>query len=626
MVLSTIATLASVFMTRVTGDMSQAALEFDTQQLLNLLILITALMAVQAVCAALSALLLGRFSARVGYRFRDNFARYFLRLPFIELEKDSSGESLSIFSNDLPRAVQFVSQGGLQMVADFITLIVTLIFMITINWWLTLLYFGMFPVLIVMQVLISLPIQKKQIKMSEGQANFNAIVNDSLQNVSTIAAYSLEDVLKRRYMRAFNSYFDSARDFVKSMSTMVISGIMVTLAPMLLISVMAASRVIGDNMSIAEFIAFTALAFQAGTWLMMLSQRLTGVQVAAAGAKRLGGHMALEIDFETDFDIPTTTEIQAKGDVAVQFSCVDFSYAAGKCDAGSKESSTSGGASPEHSREPDAIREATPVDSREPAAADEVPSSVSRESSETNTASSAELPLALSQINITIPKGAKVAFVGGSGSGKSTVLKLILGLYTPTKGEVEVFGFTHLPACEAVSSNTTLDTTAVFSYVPQDSFLFPESIGENITGTTTPDAARLETACRDAGIWDFINSLPNKFDSELAESAENVSGGQKQRIALARALYQDAPIILFDEATSALDPTTEAEVLKSFEAMISHNPDKTVIMVAHRPKAIAFCDTIVLMENGKIIATGTHDDLMATCPEYAALEVSAHAN
>ena len=578
-VLSTAGTVANIFMIRTTGDMSQAALEFDTSHLFNLLIFITVLMAVQAVCAALSALLLGRFSAKVGYRFRDNFARYFLRIPFGELEKDSSGASLSVYSNDLPGAVDFVSRGGLQMVADFITLIATLVFMLTMHWWLTLLFFGMFPVLVVMQVLISQPIQKKRINMSEGQANFNAVVNDSLQNVSTIAAYSLEDTLKRRYMTVFNEYFEAARDFIKSMATMVIAGIMVTMAPILLVSVMSAARVIGGEMSVAEFVAYTSLAFQAGSWLMMLSQRLTNVQVAAAGAKRLNGHTTLAVDLKGEFSPTGAAKAQAEGDIAVRFSGVDFSYAVA------------------------ASNDEAAVDSQG--------------------AAPTELPLVLSQVDLTIPKGAKVAFVGGSGSGKSTVLKLMLGLYAPTSGKVEIFGQKHR---HAGLSHTTPDSISAFAYVPQDSFLFPETIGENITGTSTPDHARLEVACRDAGIWDFINSLPNKFDGILAESAENVSGGQKQRLALARAFYQDAPIILFDEATSALDPTTEAEVLKSFESMISHNPDKTVIMVAHRPKAIAFCDTIVMMVGGKIIATGTHDDLLKTCPEYARLEVTANAN
>ena len=281
----------------------------------------------------------------------------------------------------------------------------------------------------------------------------------------------------------------------------------------------------------------------------MLSQNLTNLQVAAAGAKRFGGHMPETMNLELNEPLPAFVPGE-KETTAMRFTDVNFSY-------------------------------------------------------------TEEGDHAVSDINLEITKGSKVAFVGGSGSGKSTLLKLMLGLYTPTSGQLEVFGTEEIPI-------------NAFAYVPQDSFLFPESIGDNIVGSGTPDQAKLETACRDAGIWDFINTLPDKFEGVLSEAAENVSGGQKQRIALARAFYQDAPIILFDEATSALDPITEADVLKSFDIMLSHEPDKSVIMVAHRPTAIAFCDTIVVMENGKIVGKGTHDELMASCPEYVRLEVASN--
>ena len=586
-VLSAVVAIATVATTVITGEMSEAALSGDTAALLQFLGFIAALMAVRAACAALSALLLGRFAAKAGYRFRDNFARYFLRLPFAQLEKEQSGASLSVYTNDLPGAMTFVSHGGMQMIADFIVLIVTIVYMFTIHVWFSLLFFGMFPVLVVMQTLISGPIQRKSIKMSEEQANFNAIVNDSLQNLSTIAAYSLEDVLKRRYMDAYDKFFEAVRDMIKSMCTMVIVGIGASIAPMLIIFAVAAASVINGGMSVAEFVVYTALAFEAGVWLTMLSQRLTNVQVAAAGAKRLNGHTEELETLDLEVDRPGVL-LQPLGDIAVNFKDVDFTYG-------------SDGSEP-------------PADSYEVIPTNKTPADTAIEEQ-------TEPAMALSQINLTIKKGEKIAFVGGSGSGKSTLLKLMLGLYIPTAGTVTVFG-QEVSSQTGISSNiTAFDPSNAFAYVPQDSFLFPESIGENITNTTTPDTSKLETACRDAGIWDFINSLPDKFDGILAESAENVSGGQKQRIALARAFYQDAPIILFDEATSALDPTTEADVLKSFENMLSHDAGKTVIMVAHRPKAIAFCDTIVLMENGKIVATSSHEELLASCPQYANLEV-----
>ncbi|MCL2571714.1 MAG: ABC transporter ATP-binding protein/permease [Defluviitaleaceae bacterium] len=539
--------ISIVLSARLTGEMGQAAYGADVQTLLQFLGLLTALMGVQAVSAALSALIVGRFEATAGYRFRDNFARYFLRLPFSKLEKEQTGESLSIYTNDLPLGASFVSRGWFQMVADFIQLIVMFVYMIMLTTSLTLIFFAMFPVLVVMQVLISGPIQKKQITMSERQADFNAIVNDSLQNTSVIAAYSLEEVMKKRYMDAYLLFFQAIKSFIKSMSTMVVSGILVSLSPLLIITTMAASRVIGGQLNIAEYLAFTTLAFQCGGWLMMLSQRLTGFQVSAGGAKRLLDHTTETVDLTLPEPMPALKP-DVKESTAVCFTGVDFSY-------------------------------------------------------------SEEGEAAVSAIDLSIPKGSKVAFVGGSGSGKSTLLKLMLGLYSPTSGQVQVFGQEDVPI-------------NAFAYVPQDSFLFPESIGDNITGGGTPDTARLETACKDAGIWDFIQSLPNKFEGVLSESAENVSGGQKQRIALARAFYQNAPIVLFDEATSALDPTTEVEVLTSFETMLSHEPDKTVIMVAHRPKAIAFCDTIVVMAQGKIVGIGKHEELLASCPEYARLEVS----
>ena len=297
----------------------------------------------------------------------------------------------------------------------------------------------------------------------------------------------------------------------------------------------------------AEWIAFIALAMEAGNWLMMLAQRQNQIKTAAAGAKRMDEHMVNEQEF-----IQEGNTLVPNGDIALSATNLKFAY---KTDSES-------------------------------------------------------LSLALDDVSFEIKQGARVAFVGGSGSGKSTVLKLLLGLYTQLEGKIFVMG-------QDVTDVSLASLRDTFSYVPQDSFLFPESILENITGESTiTNKSRLEKACRDAGILEFIEGLPDGFNAILGESAENVSGGQKQRIALARAFYRDAPIILFDEATSALDPTTEAAVLQSFNMLAK---DKTVVMVAHRVSAIGFCDTIVVMDAGKIDKIGTHDELMEASSVYSNL-------
>ena len=537
---------ASVFMTRLTGDMGQAALHGYGNTLLRLFGLFTGVMVIRAVASAASALFLGRFAGKAGYRFRDNFVKYFLQKPFAAYEGTKSGESLSVFSNDLPASVELVSNGGIRMLADVITLLVTFAYMIYINWWLSLIFFASFPVLIIMQVLIAVPIQKKSARRLKAREDITAVANDSFQNTSTIIAYSLENVLVERCRNAFEEWITATKSMAFSYLFLIMAGIVASISPLLIIIAVSAGQVINGNMYIAEWIAFLSLASGAGGWLSMLSQRQNQVQTAAAGAKRMDEHMKSEPE-----DTHSGNALTPSGDIAVAAESVSFSY---KADEDSN--------------------------------------------------------LALDNVSFEIKQGSKVAFVGGSGSGKSTVLKLLLGLYAPGDGKISVLG-------QNISDISLESLRSAFAYVPQDSFLFPESIGENITGEPTiSDKPRLEKACRDAGILEFIQSLPGGFNASLSESAENVSGGQKQRIALARAFYRCAPIILFDEATSALDPNTEAAVLQSFNTLAK---DKTVIMVAHRPKAISFCDTIIVMDDGKVAAIGTHDKLINTSPIYANL-------
>ncbi len=215
----------------------------------------------------------------------------------------------------------------------------------------------------------------------------------------------------------------------------------------------------------------------------------------------------------------------------------------------------------------------------------------------------------LRNINFNIKRNEVVAFVGASGAGKSTLLKILCGFERITSGKFFFYGHSF--------SEWNIDAARKqMSFVPQESYLFPGTIAENVAyGDSDIDMARVENACKRAGIYEKINALPKKYNSEVGERGVKLSGGERQRLSIARALYKDAPIILLDEPTSALDEETQKLVSKN----IYGNRDKTVVIIAHRLSTIKNADKIYCMEDGSIVETGSHDELMKKNGIYAAL-------
>ena len=208
---------------------------------------------------------------------------------------------------------------------------------------------------------------------------------------------------------------------------------------------------------------------------------------------------------------------------------------------------------------------------------------------------------ALKDINLDVKAGEVVAFVGKSGSGKTTIVNLIPRFYEAQKGELLING----KNIKNISLKKYRDFIAV---VPQESFLFSGTIAENISfGKADVTREEIEKAAKMANAYNFINELPEKFETEVGERGTLLSGGQKQRIAIARALIQNPQILILDEATSALDTQSEKLVQDALDKLMVN---RTTFVIAHRLSTIRNADKIVVMENGRIKEIGKHQELL----------------
>ena len=217
---------------------------------------------------------------------------------------------------------------------------------------------------------------------------------------------------------------------------------------------------------------------------------------------------------------------------------------------------------------------------------------------------------AITDFNLTVKRGEKVAIIGKTGSGKSTIAQLLLRHFDPTSGTIHLDG-TDLRQFKLQSIRDGI------SYVPQDTFLFSASIAQNIRfGDPDADDQKIRNAARRAAIDAEIEAFPDGYATRVGERGVNLSGGQKQRISIARALCRQAPVLIFDDCLSAVDAATEHRILAGLKEALT---DRTAIIITHRIFSLLEFDRILVLEDGKIVESGTHDQLLALQGYYNAL-------
>ncbi|WP_417886036.1 ABC transporter ATP-binding protein [Zunongwangia sp.] len=214
--------------------------------------------------------------------------------------------------------------------------------------------------------------------------------------------------------------------------------------------------------------------------------------------------------------------------------------------------------------------------------------------------------LVLDEINFSVAEGSITALVGPSGAGKSTVGQLICRFWEVNKGAISIGNIN-------IKEYPTAQLMELVSFVFQDSFMFQQSIYENIKMGMDKTAEEVENAAKAAQIHQLITSLPNGYDTPFGQAGIHLSGGEQQRIQLARAILKDAPILILDEATAFADPESEYQIQKAFSTLIKN---KTVLVIAHRLSSITNADQILVFDKGKIVSKGKHEDLLKNSALY----------
>jgi ABC-type multidrug transport system fused ATPase/permease subunit len=520
------------------GEMTKV-IEGKSKYLINeVTIFFFAILIVQAILSFFRIYTFAQVSEKSMRDVRQTLYAKIITMPIFNFEKRRVGELMSRITSDITQLQDVLSITLAEFFRQIFTLIGGIALITYLSWKLTLFMLATFPLLVVAAIVFGKFIRKISKKSQDELAATNIIVEETFQSIQAVKSFTNEGYEVNRYAQSLNKVIEAALRAATMRGGFVSFVIFALFGGIVGVVWYGAQLVAQGDMILADLLTFIFYTAFIGGSVGGLGDIYAQLQKTIGASDRI-----LEI-----LEDPSEVHLEDKTEnVAIDFGTIElknihFSY----------------------------------------------PSRPSVE--------------ILKGISIRIEPGQKVAIVGTSGTGKSTLAQLMMRFYEPNSGEIELNG-------RNINAYSVNSWRKMLALVPQEVLLFGGSIRENIAyGKPGATQDEIEHAAEQAYAREFIESFPEKWDTLVGERGVKLSGGQRQRIAIARAILRDPKFLILDEATSALDSESEKWVQSALEELMKN---RTSLIIAHRLSTIRSADQIIVMESGKIVEAGTHEELLA---------------